>query len=100
MPMKVKNPEWINFKENFILLMNVLGKEIEHFDIPEDYDNFELCVDGCVVHPIFIKNNQELRVQYDFTLCNTKIRLLTLSMLRDSGRIEVTLKNEEHIVIV
>lgn len=95
--MRVKNPEWIKFKENFLVLINILGKEVEYFDIPEEHENFELCIDGCVVHPTFIKNNLEFKVQYDFTLCHTKIRLLTLSMLNDSGRIEVTLKNEEQI---
>jgi hypothetical protein len=34
-------------------------------------------------------------VEYDFTLCDTKIRTLSFSIFRDSARIEMTLKTGE-----
>lgn len=95
--MKIKNQEWLDFKMRFLGMVQVLTQEFDNFIIPEDADNFELYVDDCLVHPVFIKKPEELKVQYDFTLCNTKIRLLTLSIYKDSGRIEMSLKNEEDI---
>ena len=95
--MKIKNQEWLDFKMRFLGMVQVLTQEFDNFIIPEDADNFALYVDDCLVHPVFIKKTEELKVQYDFTLCNTKIRLLTLSIYKDSGRIEMSLKNEEDI---
>lgn len=95
--MKVKNAEWVEFKSKFLSMLEVLSGEFDKFLIPEDADDFQLYVDDCLVHPVFIKKTEELKVQYDFTLCNTRIRLLTLSIYKDAGRIEMSLKNEENI---
>lgn len=95
--MKVKNPEWIKFKNKFLAMIDILGSEVECFDLPDDTENFEIYVYGCVVHPTFQKKPEELRIHYDFTLCDTKIRTLSLSMYKDAGRIEMTLKNEVEI---
>jgi len=95
--MKIKNPEWLSFKERFISMLEVLEKESQKFDIPHETENFEIYVNECVVHPIFVKKPEELKVQYDFTLCDTQIRILSFSIYKDSGRIEITLKNEQKI---
>lgn len=97
MATKVKNPEWIEFKKVFIEMVNLLNHEFERFDISAEDGNFDLKVEENAVHPIFIKNANELKVQYDFTLCNTKVRLLTLSRFKDAWRIEVMLKNDVNI---
>jgi|694.fasta_scaffold01175_51 hypothetical protein len=91
--MKIKNPEWLTFKDKFIKMLKVLEKESGKFDLPHDAENFEIYVNECVVHPIFVKKAEELKVQYDFTLCDTEIRTLSFSIYKDAGRIEITLKN-------
>lgn len=78
-------------------MLEILDEQMENFDIPEEPENFEIYVDNCVVHPVFSKKSDELRVHYDFSLCNTKIRTLALSMYYDASRIEITLKNEIEI---
>lgn len=95
MGMKIKNKEWINFKEQFLSMLTVLGDETENFDFPEDPDNFEIFVNECEVHPSFYKKNDLFKVEYDFTLCDTKIRTLSFSIFKDSARIEMTIKSEE-----
>jgi Ca2+-dependent lipid-binding protein len=76
----------------------VLCHEYDGFDVPYAEDeNFDIVVDGETVHPVFIKNQHELKVQYDFTLCNTKLRLLTFSLYKDAGRLEFMLKSGENI---
>lgn len=94
--MKIKNQEWIDFKERLISILSTLEQENEKIDFSDDPDNFELVVDGVIVHPIFSKKTESLRVEYDLSLCNTKIRYLSFSLYRDTGRIEITLKNEEN----
>ena len=92
--MRIKNPEWLRFKQQFLDILEVLSGESEKFDLPEDSDNFELFVNECEVHPVFTRKEDFLKVEYDFTLCDTKIRTLSCSMFRDAARIEVTLKDE------
>lgn len=92
--MRIKNPEWLRFKQHFLNILEVLSGESEKFDLPEDADNFELYVNDCQVHPVFTRKEDFLKVEYDFTLCETKIRTLSCSMFRDAARIEVTLKDE------
>jgi hypothetical protein len=95
--MKIKNREWLDFKNQFMNMLSVLGEESERFDIPEDSDNFLIHVDGCQVNPIFQKKVDLLKVEYDMTLCNTSIRTLSFSIYKNAGRIEMTLKNEDKI---
>lgn len=95
--MKVKNEEWLSFKAKFMSMLEVLGDESQNFDIPEQPDNFSLFVNGCEVLPVFIKKVDVLRVEYDFTLCDTRVRQLSLSLYKESMRLEMTLKNESKI---
>lgn len=91
--MKIKNKEWIEFKTKFLEMLEVLGDESDKFDIPEEMDSFEIYVDDCEVHPVFIRKDEFLKVEYDLTLCNTKIRTLSFSMYRDAARVEMTMKD-------
>lgn len=94
MPMRIKNKEWISFKEKFLSILEVLSGEAEKFDLPEDPDNFELFVENCEVLPAFTKKNDYLKVEYDFTLCETKLRTLSFSIYKGAARIEMTLKDD------
>jgi hypothetical protein len=91
--MKVKNKEWIDFKEKIGEAFSVMNEEFDKFDIPEDSDDYEIKVDGCSVHPTFVKKHNMLRVEYDFLLCNTKLRTFSVSKINDSYRIEYSLKS-------
>jgi hypothetical protein len=46
------------------------------------------------VSPVFTKKEDFLKVEYDFTFCNTIIRTLSFSKYKDASRIEVTLKDK------
>ena len=92
--MKIKNKEWIDFKAKFLDMLEILGEESEKFDIPEEMDNFEIYVDECEVHPSFLRKDEFLKVEYDLTLCNTKIRTLSFSMYRGAARVEMTMKEQ------
>lgn len=98
MAMRIKNIEWLNFKSQFIEMIEVLNGECDNFNFPLEGDNFEIVVDGCEVHPVFTKKPDFLKVEYDFSLCNTQIRTLSCSIYKDAGRIEMTLKNEQLVV--
>lgn len=96
MATKVKNQEWITFKKNFVSMWETLHNEYEGFDVPlHEDENFDIIVDGETVHPVFVKNHNELKVQYDLTLCNTKLRLLTFSIYKDACRLEFMLKADK-----
>jgi len=92
--MKLKNKEWIKFKMQFLEMMEIFGNESEKFEIPDEPENFELYFENCIVLPVFSKKPDTLRVEYDFTLCNTKVRTLALSIYRETARIEITLKEK------
>jgi hypothetical protein len=94
MSMKIKNREWIEFKTKLISMLEILGEESDKFDIPEEVENFEIYVDDCEVHPVFVRKDEFLKVEYDLTLCNTKIRTLSFSMFRDAARVEMTMKDK------
>jgi hypothetical protein len=93
--MKVKNKEWIVFKEKVYEAFMSMNEELDKFDIPQDNDDFEIKIDGCSVYPTFVNKNNMARVEYDFLLCNTKLRTLAISRINDSFRIEYSLKNTE-----
>jgi len=91
--MKIKNEEWINFKKAIISYLKTFEEESVRFDYPiEDENDFTMQVEDCVVNPIFTKKMEYLKVEYDFTLCDTKIRTLSFSKYKHSARIEITLK--------
>jgi hypothetical protein len=91
--MKIKNKEWVEFKKKILDTLESFSQESDKFYIPDEPENFELYFDECQVIPIFIKKPDSLRVEYDFTLCETKIRTLALSIYRETARFEITLKD-------
>ena len=95
--MKIKNAEWIQFKERLLSMIDVLGLESEKFDLPLEQGNFNIQFGDIIVYPVFTKKPDFYKVEYDFSLCNTQIRTLSLSMYRNVGRIEVSLKNDTNI---
>jgi|APCry1669189034_1035192.scaffolds.fasta_scaffold00031_34 hypothetical protein len=91
--MKIKNQEWKNFKKTIISFIKVFEEESIRFDYPlEDEEDFRMLVEDCVVNPVFTKRDDFLKVEYDFTFCQTKIRTLSFSKYRESARVEITLK--------
>lgn len=98
--MRVKSKEWICFKEKFLSILSVLADEDDNFQFPDEPENFEIFVRDCEVHPTFLKKNESFKVEYDFTLCDTKIRTLAFSMYKESARIEMTLKSGEDYVLL
>jgi hypothetical protein len=54
--MKIKSPEWIEFKQRIMSIIRVFDKEAEKIYFPvENDDDFIICVEDCKVIPIFIK---------------------------------------------
>jgi len=91
--MKIKSQEWLEFKNKVIRELSVVEAEIERFDFPfTEEGDFVITVDDCNVHPVFVNKGGVMKVEYDFSLCNTKIRFLSFSTHFDATRIEVTLK--------
>jgi hypothetical protein len=91
--MKVKSAEFIDLKAKIMETIRLFEKESEKFEFPiEDETDFLIFVDDCKVIPVFVKKDNYLKVEYDFTLCSTKIRRLAFSKLFDSLRIEISLK--------
>jgi hypothetical protein len=93
--MKIKNQEWINFKQAIISYLKTFEQESVLFDYPiDDEEDFRMLVEDCIVNPIFTKKVDFLKVEYDFTFCQTKIRTLSFSKYKDSARVEITLKEK------
>jgi hypothetical protein len=91
--MKVKNIEWINFKNTIIEYIKIFEEENISYEYPDEHDdNFTILVHNCEVFPVFQKKENLLKVEYDFSLCQTKIRTLSFSKYFESVRIEITLK--------
>jgi hypothetical protein len=93
--MKVKNQDWIEFKKTIISFIKIFEKETIKFEYPiyEDED-FTILVEECEVFPVFIKKEDFLKIEYDFTLCKTIIRTLSFSKYKAAARIEITLKDK------
>lgn len=92
--MKIKNQEWIQFKKSIISFIQVFEQESINFEFPTEDDNFTMMVEECEVFPVFTKKEDFLKVEYDFTFCDTKIRTLSFSKYKESARVEVTLKDK------
>ena len=72
-------------------------EEIKLYDIivlSEQEEDFTILVEDCEVFPVFTKKDDYLKVEYDFTFCNTLIRTLSFSKYKDAVRIEITLKDK------
>jgi hypothetical protein len=92
--MRIKNEDWKNLKKDLINVLTIADQESTSFDFPiSDEEDFSIFVNGQNVSPIFVKKNDLYRVEYDFTLCDTKIRTLSFSKYLDAIRIELTIKN-------
>jgi hypothetical protein len=95
--MKVKSENWLQFKRKFTYMLDILGDESDKFSFGDSPDDFSLFVNECEVIPIFARKDSVMRVEYDFTMCNTRIRTLALSIYMDAARIEMTLKDDKKI---
>ena len=74
---------------------SIFEKESIKFEFPiYDEEDFTILVEDCEVSPVFTKKEDFLKVEYDFTFCNTIIRTLSFSKYKDASRIEVTLKDK------
>jgi hypothetical protein len=94
--MKVKSPYWIDFKKTIISFIKVFEKETTKFEFPiYEEEDFTMLVEDCEVFPVFTKKEDFLKVEYDFSFCDTVIRTLSFSKYLDAVRIEMTLK-EKH----
>lgn len=94
--MKVKNKDWIEFKKTIISFIKVFEKETTKFEFPiYEEEDFTMLVEDCEVFPVFTKKEDFLKVEYDFSFCDTVIRTLSFSKYLDAVRMEITLK-EKH----
>jgi hypothetical protein len=93
--MKVKNQDWIEFKKTIISFIKIFEKDSTKFEYPiyEDED-FTMLVEECEVFPVFTKKEEYLKIEYDFSLCETTIRTLSFSKYFDAVRVELTLKEK------
>ena len=93
--MKIKNPQWIEFKKTIISCIKAFERESTKFEFPiYDEEDFTMLVEDCEVFPVFTKKDDYLKVEYDFSFCETLIRTLSFSKYKDAARIEVTLKDK------
>ena len=93
--MKIKSPQWIEFKKTIIICIKSFERESTKFEFPiYDEEDFTMLVEDCEVFPVFTKKDGYLKVEYDFTFCETLIRTLSFSKYKDASRIEVTLKDK------
>jgi hypothetical protein len=91
--MKVKTPEWIDFKKQVISVLEIFEKESLNFHFPlNEPDEFNIQVNDKIVFPVFIKKDKLFVIEYDFNSCNTSIRKMSVSMLYETFRIEIVLK--------
>lgn len=86
-------PEWVKFKENVITVLRTLEKEGDNFEFSEEPNRFDLHVNGCLVYPLFAKKENHIKVEYDFTLCDTSVKMLTFYQYTNKNfRIDISMK--------
>ena len=90
--MRIKSQEWIDFKKKVTEVLQAFQDDMDTFLIPEEHDNFQVIVNGIMVNPIFSRKAESMQVEYDFTLCPTSIRTLSISKYKDCLRIQLTTK--------
>lgn len=93
MAVRIKNEEWIGMKRKVINALQVFFREYEKIDLPIEDDDFELIVKDCKVHPTFVKKGDYMKIEYDFTLCDIDVRIMSVYLFNDVVRLEFTLKN-------
>lgn len=93
MPIKIKNKEWVEFKYIVLMMLDILSIEQDKIEISKSSDNFELYVNDCEIHPVFVKKPEYLKIEYDFSLCDTKIRTLSFYLYSNVLRFDFSLKN-------
>lgn len=93
MQIRNNNEEWVEFKKQLTDVLKILESESEHYEFSEEPNRFDLSVNGCPVDPLFIKKENFLKLEYDFTLCNTSIRMIGLYMYTNKNfRIDISMK--------
>ena len=93
MPIRIKNEEWVEMKQKVLKAFEIFCDESDKIGIPLDEDDFEVIVDECRVHPTFVKKGDYMKVEYDSTLCNIGVRIMSVYLFNDVVRLEFTLKN-------
>jgi hypothetical protein len=94
MGIKIKNREWVDFKGVVLKMLHALSEEYEKIFFPESHENFELYVNGCEIQPVFTKKPEYLKIEYDFSLCEIELRLLSIYLYANVLRIDFSLKNK------
>jgi hypothetical protein len=90
--MRVKSEIWQLFKSELLTLAEVLDDEWNAFEIPIENDNFKIKVGDCEVFPVFTNRDGLMKVDYDLSLCETRLRTLSISTYKDETRMGITLK--------
>jgi len=94
MGITIKNTQWVDFKKKVMKMLHALSEEYEKIYYPESDNNFELYVDDCEIVPVFTKKTEYLKVEYDFSLCEIELRLLSIYLYTNTIRIDFSLKNQ------
>jgi hypothetical protein len=90
--MKMKSKIWQDFKIELFNLASLLDGEWDKFNIPTECDEFKIIVSDCEVYPIFTNKDDVMRVEYDLSLCETKLRTISVSTYKGETRVGITLK--------
>lgn len=93
MSTKIKTKEWLEFKTKVLDMLDTLVIESDKIFIPESPDEFDIHIDNCIVHPVFVKKPEFLKVEYDMTLCDIEIRTLSFYLYPNLVRFDFSLKN-------
>ena len=95
--MNIKNKDWLRFKRNLLMLVEVFADDTAKITFPDfEDDNFALQVNDTPIRPVLVKTDTKFRVEYSFQLCQQiSIRTLAFSMIEDAVSIEFTIKKEK-----
>lgn len=85
--------EWTSFKVKMLAVLKTIETEAESFEFSEEPNRFDLHVNGCLVHPVFVKKDTHIKVEYDFSLCETSVRILSFYQYTEKNyRIDISMK--------
>ena len=95
--MKVVSTEWLDFKKRVLEMAQIFEKDADKFYFPiENEDDFVIYVDEKKVIPIFVKKENFLKLEYDFTFCDTRIKRLSFSKSYETIRFEMAIKENRN----
>jgi len=94
MPTKIKNEEWIQMKEAVLAYFHDFTDEFDRIIYPDGADRFEIYYDDCEIHPTFTKNPQFMKIEYDLSLCESKLRTLSVYLYPSVVRLEFSFKEK------